>query len=77
MIVEDLVREVAKLAACTRRQQEAFVRAARVLCEQSEVVIRHDLSTGQKFHFDAIRVERVDGRLHLVTNGVVREDIKK
>lgn len=48
------------------------------LSPHNEIVIRHDLSTGQKFHFNVLSVERdaQTGRISIVTNGVVREDLK-
>lgn len=43
-----------------------------------EIVICHHLTTGQKFHFNILKVERdaQTGRISIITNGVVREDLK-
>lgn len=42
-----------------------------------DIVIRHELVTGQKFSFDVLRVERdaQTGRISIVTNGNIREDL--
>lgn len=42
-----------------------------------EILIRHDLVTGQKFYFRILRAEFNNDTIQLVTNGTIIEDPAK